>query len=167
MNETGVYMLRNLANGDTYIGASRNIKRRILGHLGRIQSGTHDNPRLQRSFSSKNLADVETVVLERCDVARLAEAEAEWVAKLRPNLNSPDATTAHWRWATDRKLGNGIKRRVMVALYIRNGVSRPDRIAFSIDFDGSMDLDNEVEHLLQKLATKVRRKHCRPRASAA
>lgn len=65
----GIYCVTNTTTGDRYIGKSKNIERRVKDH---------------RVGKQKDLV---YEVLQVCVEPELNEAEWDWVAKLRPELN--------------------------------------------------------------------------------
>lgn len=73
--QSGIYLIANAASGDFYLGASRDIYRRLRVHFWRLRRGEHANPRLQASFAKYGAAAFVTATLCRVSVAELVETE--------------------------------------------------------------------------------------------
>lgn len=84
----GVYRIRSIETGDSYIGASRNMKKRCASHELMILAGTHNN-RLVRAAVEREGADafVFEVLQHVTDEANLDRVEEKWCRRLNPTLN--------------------------------------------------------------------------------
>ena len=88
---SGIYQIKNLSTGMSYIGRTVDWDARKRRHLSDLRAGKHKNPRLQNSWSSRtenefefklvwpelidNLEELESFVLEECfDTGRLYNA---------------------------------------------------------------------------------------------
>lgn len=49
--KSGIYKIENKVNGDTYIGSSIDVRKRINRHFTDLRNGQHHNVRLQRAFN--------------------------------------------------------------------------------------------------------------------
>lgn len=88
---SGIYQIKNLSTGMSYIGRTVDWSARKRRHLSDLRAGRHKNPRLQHSWSARseqefefklvwpevkdNLEELELFVLEECfDTGRLYNA---------------------------------------------------------------------------------------------
>lgn len=108
VTNAGVYMLKNLVNGDTYIGSSTDLKKRLNQHRTGIQFASHQNKMLLQSFVG--IESVEFRILEfmpyqefeghesedefeklkdlnRIQDKAIRQRERHWIQLLQPNLN--------------------------------------------------------------------------------
>jgi group I intron endonuclease len=76
----GVYILRNLANGLIYVGASQRIRQRRRVHARTAKH--HKNSRLQKDFRQYGLSNFVLEVIEWVAPAQLQEREQFWMNKL-------------------------------------------------------------------------------------
>ncbi len=83
---SGIYVIRNKANGKIYIGSSKNIRRRMYEHQSELRRGIHDNDHLQKAWHKYGDDAFEFEVLEKCEVAMLTEREQYWIDKTDSNL---------------------------------------------------------------------------------
>lgn len=51
MKTSGIYQIRNITNGQIYIGSSVNIKKRIYEHFRILKKRIHFNPKLQNAYN--------------------------------------------------------------------------------------------------------------------
>ena len=77
--DSGVYAIRCRYNGRTYVGSSKNIKRRWLRHRGDLRGGIHHSPHLQRAWDKYGEQGFEFFVLSYCAVDELLEHEQFWL----------------------------------------------------------------------------------------
>lgn len=77
----GIYQL-NFSSGDTYIGKSVNIARRLQFHAASRGKGS---PKLLKAYSLYEYLG--HTVLEECDELVLGEREAYYITTLKPSLN--------------------------------------------------------------------------------
>jgi len=84
-SESGVYILRNSASGDAYVGSTVNLKVRESNHRSNIKHGRL--PSKLKDCVSQSGPDFDFRMLERCHPMRLLAREKYWVQKLRPCLN--------------------------------------------------------------------------------
>ena len=47
----GIYSIKNKITNEVYVGSSNNIKKRWNYHKNRLDSGRHDNPKLQNAWN--------------------------------------------------------------------------------------------------------------------
>lgn len=63
---SGVYCVRNILNGQLYIGSTINFKKRKQDHLAFLHSGNHDNIYLQRAWNKYGERAFEWSIMIRC-----------------------------------------------------------------------------------------------------
>jgi group I intron endonuclease len=87
----GIYLIRQIETGRSYIGSSVNIERRWKEHRQRIKKGTHPAKHLANAFNLYGEEAFEFVVLEECDISDEAiriERENYWMLLIQPVFNS-------------------------------------------------------------------------------
>lgn len=88
---TGIYIVKNLRTGDTYIGASRDLQKRKYQHLYCLSAGVHSSKKLQSAFTPFDDAEFGFEVLEEVDPTigdrELGDLEISWFGKIRPTAN--------------------------------------------------------------------------------
>jgi group I intron endonuclease len=72
---TGVYGLRNAANGKLYVGQSQNVEERLRKHREKLRRGAHVNPHLQASASVYGPEVFEGFLLAECEPEDLTKVE--------------------------------------------------------------------------------------------
>lgn len=83
LGKAGIYMIRNLVNGRTYIGHSRAILQRWFYHLATLRCKRHRSKDLQDDWSQYGANNFEFLVLEHTDnlcsreTARIKKLESE------------------------------------------------------------------------------------------
>jgi len=63
----GVYQITNMINGNTYIGSSVHIKKRLSHHKSRLRYDVHVNPHLQHSWNKYGEDNFRFDILLTCD----------------------------------------------------------------------------------------------------
>jgi len=118
---SGIYQIKNLSTGMSYIGRTVDWSARKRRHLSDLRSELHKNPRLQHSWSSRTeqdfefklvwpeaierLEELESFVLEECfDTGRLYNAHKNSVGGFLGQKHSEE---------TKRKWGNARRGRKM------------------------------------------------------
>ncbi|AYD01758.1 GIY-YIG nuclease family protein [Neorhizobium sp. NCHU2750] len=86
---TGVYIVTHIESGKTYIGASRNLKKRRYNHYRELHIGTHNCTELLIDFQMSNSGNsaVDFRVLEYCEFDELAEVEKSYIDAMKPDYN--------------------------------------------------------------------------------
>jgi group I intron endonuclease len=109
---SGIYQIKNLSTGMSYIGRTIDWPARKRRHLSDLRAGRHKNPRLQHSWSSRSeqefefklvwpevverLEELESFVLEECfDTGRLYNAHKNSVGGFLGQKHS-DETKRKW-----------------------------------------------------------------------
>lgn len=63
----GVYMIRNILNGKSYIGSSDSLKRRLTNHLSHLKCNRHANHHLQSAYNKYGQKSFVFCILEQCE----------------------------------------------------------------------------------------------------
>lgn len=77
----GIYMIKNLANNNVYIGQSVDIYGRWGQHRRELKNNSHTNQHLQRAWNKYGPDYFDFVVIERCDKDSLNDMEIYWIKK--------------------------------------------------------------------------------------
>lgn len=75
----GVYCIRNLENGCVYIGASKDVSRRLSQHRNALRENVHYNDDLQFDWNDYGEECFQFTVLDFCDDDEIFERETEWI----------------------------------------------------------------------------------------
>lgn len=87
---TGVYVIRNVLNGHSYVGSSsakRGICRRINDHVNALKAGTHHSPILQRAWNKYGESAFTLELLEECRPEDCLSREQHYLDTLHPVYN--------------------------------------------------------------------------------
>jgi group I intron endonuclease len=80
LSNSGIYTIRNTANGKMYVGSALNIVQRKYGHKSRLLKGTHHSSKLQAAWIKHGEQAFVFEVLELVDsLDRLIEREQHWI----------------------------------------------------------------------------------------
>lgn len=87
----GIYAIRHLASGRSYIGSSKNIYKRWAIHRATLKSKTHHNLHLQNAWNKHAEADFVFEILAECSVDQLLAEETRHLdlTRLRYNIAAP------------------------------------------------------------------------------
>lgn len=81
---TGVYCIRNKANGKVYVGsAALSLKMRLYEHRRCLVAGKSHNKYLQKSWDKYGADAFEFLILERCPVSECVGREQYWMDQYR------------------------------------------------------------------------------------
>jgi group I intron endonuclease len=81
---SGIYQIRNTANGKVYIGSAVNLRTRLQYHRSYLARGKHVNQKLQRAWIKYGGDAFELTAIEYVnDPARLLEREQHWIDSTR------------------------------------------------------------------------------------
>ena len=163
---TGVYSIRNVANGKLYIGSSANsLSSRMAEHKRQLGLGTHYNRYLQRAWNKYGSRSFEFSIIERCEPKRCVASEQAWIDKMKAskekfgyNISPTAASTLGTKLSKEtrrriseskkgvglgRKMSTEAKRKISKALVgNKNGVghtykmSQAERKRRTIDITG-------------------------------
>ena len=88
---SGIYRITNTITGDSYIGSSKDVKRRWRSH--KCQSSWNNNPNKQLYHDMKKygLDKFEFEILAEVEIASLKETEQEFIETLKPTYNDRNA----------------------------------------------------------------------------
>jgi group I intron endonuclease len=98
----GVYAVRHIQSGDTYIGATLNIRHRAFCHLSTLRSWKHRCHKLQHYYDDYGEQSIVFGVIEQCDQYLVNERERYWINTYKPALNhnkAPKSYVKHPHWA--------------------------------------------------------------------
>lgn len=97
-NRSGIYQIRNIANGKFYIGQTKDLAGRRYSHFHSLMEGKHHTQHLQRAYNKYGADNFVFEVLIFCDVGSLDYYEREFFNKLKPQYNSrPDVLSNRGR----------------------------------------------------------------------
>lgn len=88
-NQTGVYSLVNLINGNTYIGSSINIEHRMKSYLNKafLKSKNNSNSPIIKALSKYGPEHFAILIIQYADIEKLAELETYYIVNLKPYYN--------------------------------------------------------------------------------
>lgn len=81
--QSGIYQIKNKANGKVYIGSSKNLKRRFSQHKRQLNNNYHDNRHLQYSFNKYGQNNFEFHIIEITNLEEMLEREEFWINHLK------------------------------------------------------------------------------------
>lgn len=84
---SGIYKIKNLINGNIYIGSAVNINKRFVNHISSLKTGKHDNQHLQRAWLKYRADAFEFSIIEECDIPSLIKREQHYIDTLSPQYN--------------------------------------------------------------------------------
>lgn len=79
MNNTGIYLIKNLINGKVYTGSACNLKKRWNEHRCRLKKGTHHSPKLKNAWNKYGEDNFLFITIEYCDRDNLITHEQFWI----------------------------------------------------------------------------------------
>ena len=85
--KSGIYQIINKVNGKSYIGSSKNIKRRKQQHFSLLKKNKNHSKLLQRAFNKYKEENFEFIILALCDEENLFKLEQYFVDTLKPEYN--------------------------------------------------------------------------------
>ena len=89
--KSGVYQILNTANGNRYVGSSKDLDYRLYTHKRLLQDGNHHNRNLQAAWDEFGEDSFEFSVLEYCAIEKLIEREQSYL----PTEKTPEALKTH------------------------------------------------------------------------
>lgn len=85
---SGIYRIRNVVNGHSYIGSSNNVGKRWRSHVGYLKRGKHQSIKLQRAWDKHGQDAFLLEVLEEVsDEGKLLEREQHYLDIAKPVYN--------------------------------------------------------------------------------
>lgn len=76
---SGVYGIQNVKTHESYIGASKNIPKRIGEHLTMLRNNKHHSPLFQESYNRHSESDFVVLILDKCDPSRFDKIEQMFI----------------------------------------------------------------------------------------
>jgi len=174
---TGVYLIRNKINQNTYIGSADDIHKRCMKHFHDLIRIKHDNSKLQLDFNNFGSDNFKIIIGEQCQSSKDAlRQEYEWIITyyntyrnilLNKHIPYNDKVYA------DFKVGNGLSKLLENVVYegdcwIFTG-SPPNSDGYGIVYHNgnkmlahrcSYRLHNETMQCGSLIAHKCNRKMC-------
>lgn len=86
--DIGIYKIRNLKTNRFYIGASRNIAKRIENHLSKIKNLNHPNYLIQTDAENYGRESFSFEIVEYCNGKNIFEREKFYINTLQPQYNT-------------------------------------------------------------------------------
>ena len=83
MMQSGVYQIRNIIDGKTYVGSSGNALKRWYRHRSALRRGQHHSEKLQRAWVKHGEANFVFEMLEACLIPDLRTREQWWMDHLQ------------------------------------------------------------------------------------
>lgn len=77
--KSGIYQIRNTANGKRYIGRTIDLHKREITHFWALRNNRHNNKFMQKAYNKEPNAFVFEVV-EYCETGMLNEREVYWIS---------------------------------------------------------------------------------------
>jgi len=84
---SGVYLIKNKVNGDSYVGYAKRLMPRLSMHCSQIRNGNHQNKNIRDAVETYGADAFEVSILEWCSWRMLEKREVYWCRKLKPKYN--------------------------------------------------------------------------------
>lgn len=86
---SGIYQIRNIINGNLYIGSAKDLVKRRYQHNTGLYTNTHYNQHLQRAFNKYGKENFIFEILEYCEPNKetLLQIEQKYINLLDPKYN--------------------------------------------------------------------------------
>ncbi len=82
---SGVYVITNTLDGKRYVGVSRDIESRWVGHKSDLRCGKHHSVLLQQAWTELGEDAFTFEVLEHCATTEFSSKEPAYIRKFRAN----------------------------------------------------------------------------------
>lgn len=92
-DKCGIYQIRCVVSGKSYVGSSKRIYSRWSQHRTRLRKGDHPSPRLQSAWNKHGEGKFVFSILEECAQERLYEREQHHIDAERRDYNSMPKVT--------------------------------------------------------------------------
>lgn len=114
--KSGIYCIENIENAKIYVGSSKHIRNRLVGHKRMLRKGTHDNDHLQYAWDKYGEENFEFYPLQRVEIPKLLEREQYWIDKYKSsdpkegyNINPKVNASPMLNLETAKKVSNALK----------------------------------------------------------
>lgn len=84
---SGIYKILNTVNKKFYVGSSKDIEGRKIGHLSELRRGVHHSKYLQNSWNKYKEENFVFIILEKCPQKELIDREQYYIDELKPVYN--------------------------------------------------------------------------------
>jgi group I intron endonuclease len=106
--KTGIYAIKNLANGKVYVGQSVNLDKRKQNHFWALEYGNHFNSHLQKAFNKYGKNNFEFHILEETEEGLLDVQERLWIKHYKSNriefgYNRDDGGSVHKHFCSESR----------------------------------------------------------------
>jgi group I intron endonuclease len=96
MKAPGVYQIRCMSSGNSYVGSSINIQKRWYLHRSDLRHENHHSLVLQRAYNKYGSNAFEWIILEIVeDTAQLRTREQYWIDNIKPRYNRTFTVNQH------------------------------------------------------------------------
>nr|YP_009072319.1 GIY-YIG endonuclease [Sclerotinia borealis]AHX82984.1 GIY-YIG endonuclease [Sclerotinia borealis] len=85
--KSGIYMWKNLQDGQFYIGSARDLRRRLMGYFNINQLARTSNTYISRALLKYGYSTFSLTILEYCDLDSLIKREQHYIDTLKPEYN--------------------------------------------------------------------------------
>lgn len=170
MRKSGIYCIENLINNKKYIGQSVDIDNRWRHHKTELNSGTHFNDYLQKSWNKYGEGNFTFYILEFCDVSRLDCREVYYIDLYKTlcrdkgyNLTSGGTDNKIYSDETRRKISNALRgHEVSTESRIKISVNHADVSGSNNGMYGRKHSEEAKQKVSQANKGKIsaRRNHC-------
>lgn len=92
--KSGIYMIKNIKNGDYYIGSSCDIIKRYKTHINQLKKGKHHSIILQRAFNKYGLESFKLKIICFCEKELNLILEQNYIDSLLPLYNISKSSVA-------------------------------------------------------------------------
>jgi len=82
-----IYKIKNLINGDFYIGSTQNLNKRYYTHLNHIRTNKNTCVKLIRAVNKYGEENFSFEIIEKCNVEDLLNREQHYLDFLNPQYN--------------------------------------------------------------------------------
>lgn len=84
---SGIYKIRNILNGDFYLGSTQNFDKRKFQHFNLLKRNKHHSIHLQRAVNKYGISNFVFEIIEKCPQTDLLVIEQKLLTKLNPKYN--------------------------------------------------------------------------------
>lgn len=87
INNSGIYIIKNIIRNQIYVGSSISLNGRKLSHFNCLFRNKHRNSRLQNSYNKYGKCNFIFEVIEFCEINDLLKKEQYYIDTLNPFFN--------------------------------------------------------------------------------